>query len=218
MESQFGKTDIPFYTGRLTGIRSFNVTPKGELTGITYAGRWTNGENAAKCALSDKSYWDGTDEAPRSVNEDPGHQVASLGCSCGYYAYFDGNDNEYYHGVNVEGLIEAWGKVTIGDKGFRAAQARIVALVIPVDAHPRTPFGKLAHRMSCPADWAKPHAWSYPYLAQEAGCNLPIFPHPSLMDTIVGRYSEAKIFSSLEEAMVEFPPTPVEVANQIVEA
>lgn len=219
MESQFGKIDIPFYTGRLVGLRSFAVTSKGELTGVTYAGRWHDGDNEAKCALHDNRFYADFDPEKKSgITHDPNHQVASLGCSCGYYAYFDGNDNEFQHGVNVEGLVEAWGKITIGEKGFRAAKARIVALVVPVDIHPSNWASKLTHRLGCDSKWYRPHAWSYPYLAAEGGCTLPLFPVPHQMKTIINRYPSAKLFNSMDDAMKAFPVTPVEVAKQIVGA
>lgn len=217
MESQFGKIDVPFYTGRLVGLRSFDVTPQGELTGVTYKGRWKDGENQAKCALHDETFyeWEGP-EYKKKISHDPTHQVASMGCSCGYYAYFDGNDNEFQHGVNVEAVIEAWGKITIGEKGFRAAKARIVALVIPREVYPSHWLTKALHRLECSAKWYASHGWSYPYTANDNGCDLPLFPYPALMETIISRYPTAKIFDSQEAAIDAFPLTPVEVAREIV--
>jgi hypothetical protein len=58
----------------------------------------------------------------------PEHQVAT--CSCGFYAYFD-EANDYADSTTVTGVIEAYGKVTIGTRGFRAEKARLRALVIP---------------------------------------------------------------------------------------
>lgn len=46
-------------------------------------------------------------------------------CECGFWAYDE--ENHRPHGV-VTGIIEAYGKVTIGTRGFRAEKARIVAL------------------------------------------------------------------------------------------
>jgi hypothetical protein len=224
VENQFGKTDVPFFTGRLVGLRSFAVTDSGYLTGVTYKAKWTDGDNEAKCALYDPTFEaeNGT-TAPRTVEGDEPHQVASLNCSCGHYAYFDGNDNEFNHGVNVEGLIEAWGKVTIGEKGFRASQARIAALVVPLKAIPNpVPYldtaRKLLHRATCKAKFHESHMWSYPYLAKDAGCTLPLFPNPDLMRTIVSHYPTARIFESMDEAVKAFPVTPVDTAKEIVGA
>lgn len=217
METNFGKYDVPLYTGRLTGLRSFAVTPQGELTGVTYAGRWADGENQAKCATTDDTFYDWEKgSVSRHFSQVAQHQVASVNCSCGYYAYFDGNNNEFQHGVNVEAVVEAWGKITIGEKGFRASKARIAALVIPKDVFPLGWMEKLLHRIECDAKWYHPHAWSYPYLAHEKGCELPLFPHPTLMQTIIDRYPTAQIFNTIGDATKTFPLTPVEVAQQIV--
>lgn len=50
-------------------------------------------------------------------------------CSCGFYAYFDGEKN-VFAGVltSVAGVIEGYGETLIGTKGFRSMKSRIVAL------------------------------------------------------------------------------------------
>lgn len=219
MESNFGKTDVPLYTGRITGLRSFAVTSDGQLTGVTYAGRWADGENQAKCALTDSTFYsfESNDGAERYFSAPkPEHRVGGIDCTCGYYGYFAGNDNEFQAGVHVESVIEAWGKMTLGNRGFRASKARIVALVIPEEVFPDSWVQKFSHRVSCKARTFGPHGWSYPYLANEAECQLPLFPFPSLMGAIRKRYPSAQTFNSIEEAVAAFPLTPVEVANQIV--
>lgn len=45
-------------------------------------------------------------------------------CECGFWAYFE--DGFSAHG-DVVGVVESYGKTTIGTKGFRAERARIVA-------------------------------------------------------------------------------------------
>lgn len=92
--------------------------------------------------------------------EKPKHELASLACHCGYYAYFDGA-NDYMHTSaggfsslpwtatrwsaetsrpRVAGIIEGYGVCTVGSRGFRASKARIVALVLPT---PETPSGQV---------------------------------------------------------------------------
>lgn len=77
------------------------------------------------------------------------HTLASLNCQCGFYAYFDGG-NDYlrddfsamsYAGMfltrtedkaaRVGAIVNAWGKATVGSRGFRAEKAEIVALIVP---------------------------------------------------------------------------------------
>ena len=59
-------------------------------------------------------------------------------CTCGFYGYFDGSDD--YHGdAKVTAVVEAYGEVVIGTRGFRAMKARIVALRIQAGRDGITP-------------------------------------------------------------------------------
>lgn len=63
--------------------------------------------------------------------KDPSH-IATLGCECGFYAYFDEGSNPYHtKGETLRGLVEAQGRLTVGNRGFRAEKAAIVALIEP---------------------------------------------------------------------------------------
>lgn len=60
------------------------------------------------------------------------HDVGSLTCECGFYAYFDGGDD--YHSkasMAVTGIVEGYGHVVAGVRGFRAEKARVLALIKP---------------------------------------------------------------------------------------
>lgn len=58
------------------------------------------------------------------------HQVAQLDCSCGFYGYFDATAADTYHRPgHVYGVIKGYGRVTVGDRGFRAEKAELVALI-----------------------------------------------------------------------------------------
>lgn len=62
----------------------------------------------------------------------PEHHVAQEKCGCGYYAYFDGGSNPYHdEDDNVLALVEGYGTVTVGERGFRAEKAKLVALIDP---------------------------------------------------------------------------------------
>lgn len=58
------------------------------------------------------------------------HRVGGKDCHCGYYAYFDG-DNDYRDPSRVSAVIEGYGVCTYGDRGFRAEKAKLLALVLP---------------------------------------------------------------------------------------
>lgn len=77
---------------------------------------------------------------------EPPHELVSLRCNCGFYAYFDGS-NDYLsgnglvvnwnglsnddRGVRLAAIVEGYGKVVVGSRGFRAEKARILALIQP---------------------------------------------------------------------------------------
>lgn len=109
--SDFG--DRPFVAGALTGIRSFR--PVGERLVAPVQGMpvWQPGENVAECLLMAE------------------HRAGSLGCRCGFYAYFELGYNPHHRPSNVLGLIEGYGVATVGARGFRCEKARIVALIAP---------------------------------------------------------------------------------------
>ncbi len=51
-------------------------------------------------------------------------------CHCGFWAHYD-PDPTYSSTTRVMGVIEGYGKTTIGTEGFRAQKARILALYFP---------------------------------------------------------------------------------------
>lgn len=59
------------------------------------------------------------------------HDVSTMDCTCGFYGYFDNLDNPYFRTGNLHGIVEGYGVMTVGDRGFRASKAKIKALVIP---------------------------------------------------------------------------------------
>lgn len=148
----------PFFAGELTGIRCWGVSAAGQLFP---ANPWPNspwqpGENVAVCHRQ----WSLDQETTRWViptvtfqhtlltqsvriplvaeptsadlrPKVPEHPVASLDCSCGFYAFFDTGDNQYDDGMGIYGLVEGYGVLTVGERGFRASKARIKALIAP---------------------------------------------------------------------------------------
>lgn len=120
MDSQYGLR--PFYAGAvLRGIRAFSADQAGRLYGVTFTVPWLSGENIKRCLAP---------EGPCGVD------AATTFCTCGFYAITENTNNEYMRGPYgrpplVEGVIEGYGQVVVGSKGFRAEKARIVALVVP---------------------------------------------------------------------------------------
>lgn len=67
------------------------------------------------------------------------HALGGLGCTCGFYAYFDGA-NDYKNDGNIAAIIEGFGVCSVGTRGFRAAKARLVALIEPKSKVPPLRF------------------------------------------------------------------------------
>lgn len=136
-------SDRPLVAGSITGLRSFSLDTLGRLTGVHYAEVFRPGENTAQCRKSDGRvtirvggtsatfpFWSmATSTTNEPSPEEEAHRVAQLDCGCGYYAYFDKADNPHHKPGNVLGIVEGYGAVTVGTRGFRAEKARLVALV-----------------------------------------------------------------------------------------
>jgi len=111
--------EVPFAVGTVYGLRSFALDrTTARLLGPTHGQYvFNSGENVARCG-SNAGY------------TQPRHRVGSKGCSCGFYAYYNGR-NTYYNHATIAAIIEGYGVVTYGSEGFRAEKCRIVAAVNP---------------------------------------------------------------------------------------
>lgn len=122
----------PFVAGSLTGIRAFRVDADGRLTGVIHKVRFEAELNTATCLIPPFMQMMRTiaQATANSKLPRPEHHVAGVGCSCGFYAYFRGR-NSYIGNAQVAGIIQGYGVCTVGNRGFRAEKARLVALVAP---------------------------------------------------------------------------------------
>lgn len=122
--SAFG--GAPLIAGTLTGVRAFGVRESGWLqpavTGVPH--RYTEGENVASC-----------DTFYGSLGR---HQVASQACSCGFYAYHPrALVRTYGNPLTISAMVEGYGRVTVGSRGFRAEKMRLLCLINPLGAQLR---------------------------------------------------------------------------------
>lgn len=102
--------EYPLAIGTMRGLRTWEYQPySGCLHSVTYTYVWKPGNNLAFCA---------TTRHGRCKREY---------CGCGFWAYHDGSE---YPCGNVTGVIDAWGPTTVGTKGFRAQNAKILALCV----------------------------------------------------------------------------------------
>lgn len=155
--TEFSGTEFDFAAGSMFGLRSWSMDEHGRLHGVTHMEVWRPGENLSVCKKSQPVRTGQCPTNARLLAERSGSKkkrreglgfsvLGSCGkhcdgqshwrenvaphlfdpnCECGFWAYDE--DGFTAHGP-VTGVIEAYGKVTIGTKGFRAEKARIVAL------------------------------------------------------------------------------------------
>jgi hypothetical protein len=103
----------PLVAGELRGYRQFDLADGG-LYPVVHAGQGA---------------WDGRLEHARCVHE-PTHAPPVAGCTCGLYAmYRPGSATVSVGAANA--VVAARGRVVLGDRGFRAAAARVEAVALP---------------------------------------------------------------------------------------
>lgn len=119
--------EYPLAVGTIRGLRTWEYQPySGALHSVTYDYIWNPNDNLAYCGFTRYG------------------RCAREHCGCGFWAYHDGSE---YPCGNVTGIIDAWGPTTVGTKGFRAQNAKILALCVNASLmfdHERT----LIRRMS----------------------------------------------------------------------
>ena len=114
--------------GTLRGYRAWypkGVTATGiELRPLTYQPRfaWVDGENVAQCNMRVMT---------KKITTAPVHTTPApqWDCRCGLYARYE--PIPYSINVEVVGVVEAYGRVILGERGFRAEKARILGLLVP---------------------------------------------------------------------------------------
>lgn len=133
---EFG-TGIPFAVGSVRGFRGWKVTTDGWLEPLSQSGRWFADGNEAICHGSPSQ-----DQLPYPKEEDRDwtryyaqrdawrarHDMTE--CPHGFYAYTTAEEQYRTSVPAILGVIEGFGEVTIGTKGFRAMKARILALCV----------------------------------------------------------------------------------------
>lgn len=151
-------SDREFAITPMTGIRSFRVDGLGRLGPPAQGSKpfkpgWNDAECAATLyapvhraliALSSSLQPEKAKGGFVAVPDEP-HQVASLRCSCGFYAYHDNGHNPHHReSENVLAIVEGAGLVTVGSRGFRASKLRLVALIDPGTAKSQSRIDRLS--------------------------------------------------------------------------
>lgn len=157
----------PLIAGTLLGTRHFAIRYDGALTGPTYPVEWGPGENLAVHRMA---YWGDFNLPPQD------HPVAKSGCTCGFYAYYDIGDSPYGkagHEPVHPAIIEAYGRVSVGPRGFRAAKARIIAISSQA---PEPPWFEVAEE---PAHFTGLVSRHYPDVKVYASTERMLAEHPT---------------------------------------
>jgi hypothetical protein len=138
-ETQFDS--LGFVPGVVRGARAFRIGEDGDLTGIFYQQVWSDGVNEAECrrgrqdGLATQYYVIAghvitTPPEPLGPPEPHGMDT----CRHGFYGFYDGSNDYRNYSVSTpgvaSGVIEGWGEVMLGTRGFRCTMARLVALTV----------------------------------------------------------------------------------------
>lgn len=150
--SQEDFSDFGFSLGVVRGARTWHAVGldelglTGQLTGLYYRQPWHPGENVAQCRRIERDHIGAMFGRPGRMSMIPkGTDRDTVfppipkrkhmpRCKCGFYGFYDSSNDYYVSDARmttlVTGMIEGYGEVLIGTRGFRCSKARIVALMI----------------------------------------------------------------------------------------
>lgn len=115
---------------RIMLIDTVHRSPSGEYTS-PWDVYWSSPSTVSIMGVPGKAQFGNVDIRITATIPVPEHTVTDTICTCGIYAYTDPKsleDNSSYSTCAMFGIIKAWGKVTVGTKGFRAEHAKIIGL------------------------------------------------------------------------------------------
>ena len=110
--------DPPLVVGEVRGYRRFRLSEDGLHPGVHDRGPWDGRLERAVCRAGE------------------GHRAPDAGCRCGLYGWFHPADAWGDAGLaDVDAVVAARGRIVLGDHGFRAEAARVVAVALPGVRH-----------------------------------------------------------------------------------
>jgi len=105
---------VPLIPGELRGYRQFLLLEDGLFPVVHHSsGAWGPGRQVARCSTG------------------AGHDAPARDCACGLYGWYDPSGTSGAYG-GARAVIAVSGRVVLGDRGFRAGQARVAAVALPV--------------------------------------------------------------------------------------
>lgn len=115
--------------GELRGYRQFQLRPDGLYPLVHHrTGRWGGAVHRATCAAGAE------------------HEAPEADCRCGLYAWYLPGSATVALGP-VAAVVAAQGRCILGDRGFRAARARIEAVALPTAVRLHPVSARRARRM-----------------------------------------------------------------------
>lgn len=192
-QRQFTAEPVALVPGTLRGYRAWKVTLEMGLVSVSHDYVWPPTLEAT-CARSGV------------------HPVPAPTCSCGIYACHQPGDeqvrgrSELHPGSTVTGVIEAWGRVQLGARGFRAQHARIIALEFALPTYARfgsgtrwTTIGMLEPRYELPDGRIVRESELHKYWNDPKDWQLMLMRH----------YRGVRIFRDRAAMLEAFPPIDV---------
>lgn len=224
MKGFTGESD--FAVGSVLGYRSWKFPVENEfpLTGA-FGGSWDSRSER------DEAFTASCKRAVGSAAKIPDHQAPEPSCGCGFWAYWDFPRTPSVNvggisWVRVHGILEGFGTVLIGERGFRAGRARIRGLAIDHESYRnelRSEYS-LYYRGDVSVDHrrfkteqgaALTQEMCRAYRAPQYPVQAPAFPEDAFMAVIAmleerleGYYPSARIFSTAASLCKYFGADP----------
>lgn len=141
------------------------------------------------------------------VKPETAHRAGQQDCTCGFYAYFDTKHNPHHdEESNILGIVQGYGVVTVGDRGFRAEKLKIMALI-------GTPESKVAdpirwHEFEAVDPTPTRDSYKRPRLVREK-----VGTEMAIPDKIIEEFA-VPVFPTVELALAEYPLTVPELEEE----
>ena len=169
----------PLVAGTIRGIRTWDMSAEYRLVSPFQYFEWQATDNVSECVqyVQKSVYLEDDNSTFYTVHDrltNFEHKPAPKHCSCGFYAYHkhavpQRTTTEVIFEGHIRGILEGYGTVTVGSKGFRAEKANILALIQSSNSY---------------LDWNK--VWdNYPEIPLFSSLEEAIeaFPMPDIMET-----------------------------------
>lgn len=208
--------EVTLVPGKLRGYRRYRFEPNtgsgqpGRLTALATSAVHYPGENTARCFAwrPEQNIWFKTIPRAFSLNgydSSEEHFVPKKSCSCGFYGYYTPDRIDQVGGNGTEwtavAVVEAYGNIILGTKGFRSEKMKALAVVLPPELR------QISHRdfqaaTSIPFDTTKNIS------DQSIVCGLVLRDPGLVWKRVVASYGLVE-FPSVDELVAAYPPQDV---------